>query len=230
MIFLFLTLVPFIGDVAIAAVFLRRDVKHGIVRYVLAFSSGIVISAAFFELLPEAGLASNSIFVAVGFFGFYLVEKLTLLHACGEEECELHGMGRISAIGMALDNVVDGIGIAVGYQISPLLGLLLAVAVVSHETPQALSSLFLLRRDGRSMKETAGVLTLAASMYPIGGLISTVIPEYLHSVILAIVAGAFLYIGAGDLMMESHRRFNIGVVLSVITGGLLMALLASTVG
>ncbi|MCH7915270.1 MAG: hypothetical protein IH856_19935 [Deltaproteobacteria bacterium] len=35
---------------------------------------------------------------------------------------------------------------------------------------------------------------------------------------LAFIAGDFIYIGAGDLLPEAHRRFNWKVILSVIAG------------
>lgn len=39
-------------------------------------------------------------------------------------------------MGMASDNVVDGLGIAVGYLLDPILGLVIAAAVITHEIPK----------------------------------------------------------------------------------------------
>jgi zinc and cadmium transporter len=217
MLFILLALIPFISDVLVGLFTSGRGRGH-YTRYIIAFSSGIVISAAFFELLPEANIEVNGVYVALGFFIFYLVEKVTMLHACGEEECDVHTLGPLSVLGMALDNVIDGVGIAVATLVDPIIGITLTIAVVSHEIPQALSSVYIMEGLMRPYRETMSMLVFAGAMYPAGALISLLIPEELHTVIIALVAGVFLYVGAGDLLMEAHRRFNIKVVVMVLLG------------
>ena len=63
-------------------------------------------------------------------------------------------------------------------------------------------------------------------MYPIGAALSLLIPKGMYSVMIAFVAGVFLYVGAGDLLMEAHRTFNVRVVSSVLIGMLAMLLLS----
>ena len=225
MFFLLLTLLPLAADLSLAVIFSKKRLPPSYVRYVIAFSAGIVISATFFELLPEASIETNAIYAAAGFFIFYLIEKLTMLHACGEEECETHSLGRLASIGMASDNIIDGIGIAIAYNINPLLGVVITLAVISHEIPQAISSAYLLMRENRSGRETFLVLLLAGVMYPVGALLSLLIPASMQSVMIAFVAGVFLYIGAGDLLMEAHRRFNSRVITAVLLGSVIMFLL-----
>ncbi|MGQ0535440.1 MAG: ZIP family metal transporter, partial [Methanobacteriota archaeon] len=154
---------PVLGLAALAAsadlvggyfVLTRRRLADA--RYLIAFSSGIVIAAVFAELVPHAfegveeGLSVDGIAfaMALGFFLFYLAEKLVMLHACGEAECETHTVGTVAVIGLALDNVVDGIGIAVGYLVDPLLGVVITLAVVAPEVPQGIASAELLARAG----------------------------------------------------------------------------------
>jgi len=220
--FLVYATVPFVSDVILGFIFAKRDLHPALSRYIIAFSSGLVIAAAIFELLPEANVERNALFIGLGFFVFYLVEKSTMLHACGEQECEVHSLGTLTAIGMASDNIVDGLGIAVGYLLDPVLGLIIASAVLAHEIPQALSSTAILKRANRSWKEIFGMLGFAGAMYPIGAALSYVVPKELYQPIIAVVAGVFMYVGAGDLLMESHRRFNWKVILAVLLGGLVM--------
>ena len=222
--FLFLALIPFAVDTGLAILF-RRGITAPYVRYIISFSAGLVIAAAFFELLPEANLEANAIFTGLGFFMFYVIEKLTMLHACGEEECETHSLGVLASIGMASDNIIDGLGIAIAYNINPLLGVIITLVVVSHEVPQAISSCFLMSREGRRQREILLVLLTAGIMYPIGATLSILIPKELYTTMIAFVAGVFLYIGAGDLLMEAHRRFNLKVVSSVILGSVVMFLM-----
>ncbi|MFQ6135104.1 MAG: ZIP family metal transporter [Nitrososphaerales archaeon] len=190
-------------------------------RYTVALASGVVVSAAFLELLPESDVESNAIFVVLGFFTFYLIEKAMLLHACGEKECESHTMGWTAVAGMASDNLVDGVGIAIAYFTDPAFGLVITVAVVLHEIPQGMASTVLMQKAGYDVRKIFLVLTLAGASYPLGALISAFIPPELYVAIIAFVAGDFIYIGAGDLLGEAHRRFNYKVVLTTILGAAL---------
>jgi len=227
MLFLLYAMIPFALDTFFGLLFMGRDLKTSSSRYVIALSSGLVVGAAFFELMPEANMELNAPLIGLGFFAFYLIEKATMLHACGEEECEVHTLGRLTAFGMAADNLIDGIGIAVGYLINPFLGLVLTAAVVTHEVPQAVSSATILRKANRSRREVLAILGLAGVMYPVGALLSLVIPKSLYTAIIAIVAGVFMYVGAGDLLMEAHRRFNWKVIAMVLLGGLIMFMLST---
>jgi len=189
-------------------------------RYAVGFASGILVSAAFMELIPEADVSSNAIFVLLGFIVFYLVEKTIMLHSCGEAECEAHSVDWIAIVGMASDNVVDGIGIAIGYATNPSLGLLITLAVIAHEIPQGFTTAALATRAGFRFWRIILFLLIAGAMYPIGSALASFIPVNLYTMAIAFVAGDFIYIGAGDLLGEAHKKFNARVVISVVLGAL----------
>lgn len=196
-------------------------------RYIIGFAAGILITITFLDILPEVAIESQAHIVLLGFLVFYVVEKLVMLHACGEHECEVHKIGGVTVFGMALDNVVDGIGIAVGYAVNPMLGLLITIGVVIHEIPQGIASVAIMKTAKYSKKKTFGVLALAGLLYPIGAALSTAIPQDLYLIILAFIAGDFIYIGASDLLPEAHKKFNIKVILTVIAGVVFVLLLKS---
>ena len=187
-------------------------------RYVIAFAAGVLISATFFHVLPDVNWQTDTLWLAAGFASFYVLEKLIMIHACGEEECDTHHVGPIAVLGMALDNVTDGAGIVAGYQISPWLGLTITLAVILHEIPQGMSSVFIMRHAGWKPSRMLVTLTLAGLLYPVGAVFAGLIPAAFHQKILAFVAGDFLYIGAGDLLPEAHRRFNWKVIALVMLG------------
>ena len=197
-------------------------------RYIIGFASGILITLAFIDVLPEIDIATHGYYVLAGFLVFYLIEKLVMIHACGEDECKVHKIGAITVFGMALDNVIDGVGIAVGYAVNPVLGLLITIGVVVHEIPQGIASLIIMKNAKYSTKKTFGVIALAGALYPIGAFLSTFIPENLYLIILAFVAGDFIYIGASDLLPEAHKKFNIKVIGTVLLGVIFIILLKST--
>jgi zinc transporter ZupT len=206
-------------------------------RYVIAFSSGIVVAAVFFELMPESvvglpedALRAQMLVMATGFFSFYLVEKTIMLHACGEPECTTHAYSPTMVAGMAADNLIDGIGIAVGFLLSPLVGLVVTIVVVAHEIPQGITSAELLKHAKWPPRSIVFVLVGAGSAYVVGALLAGVVSPEFYQAALAFVTGTFVYIGAADLMAEAHRRFNVKVILAVVAGAILMLGLSSVEG
>lgn len=187
-------------------------------RYVIAFAAGVLLSATFFHVLPDVNWKTDASFLALGFVTFYVLEKLIMIHACGEQECVAHHVGPIAVLGMALDNVTDGAGIVAGYQINPWLGFVITVAVILHEIPQGMASVFIMTNAKWKRSRILMTLALAGLLYPIGALCAGLIPSAFQQRILAFVAGDFIYIGAGDLLPEAHRRFNWKVILLVLIG------------
>jgi zinc transporter ZupT len=198
-------------------------------RYVIAFAAGVLLAVTFFEILPETDLKSDAVFLALGFVVFYVLEKLVMIHACGEAECHTHHIGPVAVLGMALDNVIDGAGIMVGYLIDPLLGLTITLAVVSHEIPQGMTSALIMREAKWNNRGTMLALILAGSLYPIGAVLAGFIPDHFQPKILAFIAGDFIYIGAGDLLPEAHRQFNWKVIAAFLGGMAFMLFLRALV-
>ena len=198
-------------------------------RYVIAFAAGVLLAVTFFEILPETDLKSDAPFLALGFVSFYVLEKLIMIHACGEAECHTHHIGPVAVFGMALDNVVDGAGIMVGYLIDPLLGLTITLAVVCHEIPQGMTSALIMRQAKWSPGAITLGLAVAGVLYPVGAVLAGFIPADFQQKLLAFIAGDFIYIGAGDLLPEAHRQFNWKVVASVLAGMAFLLVLRSFV-
>ncbi|WP_309492740.1 ZIP family metal transporter [Candidatus Hecatella orcuttiae] len=194
-------------------------------RYVVGFASGIVIGTALFEMIPAANPAGNWLIIGLGFFSFYLIEMAVTIHTCGEKECRIERIGLPALLGITLDNLVDGVAIAVGFFTNPLLGLFIALAVVVHEVPQGLTTTVVMKSEGYSSVKILTVLGVAAMLYPAGASLSVLLPEEVYGLIIAFVAGEFLYIGAGELLPEAHRVLNVQVVLMVILGVAVIALL-----
>lgn len=221
MLYLLYSLIAAISDVLGGTIALHPRLNDLSQRYAIALASGIVVSAALLELLPASEIESNAIYILLGFFTFYFIEKIILLHACGEKECESHSMGWTAVAGMASDNLIDGIGIAIAYLSDPHLGLIITIAVVIHEIPQGMASTVIMQKEGYNITKIYLILMIAGISYPIGALLSSLFSPDLYTIIIAFVAGDFLYIGAGDLLVEAHRKFNYKVVITTLFGALL---------
>ncbi len=192
-------------------------------RYLVAFSAGVIISTALFEMIPEV---KNFFAVGIGFFFLYFVEKIMMIHACQERECEYtyHEVGWLSALGLSVDNFVDGVAIAAGYLINPVLGLTIAFAVVVHELPQGISTAVIMREKYKKLSVLL-VLIVAAVLTPLGAIFSSTLSQQTLDFVLGFAAGTFIFIGASDLLPEAHQKFNFKVILSVMVGAIIMPLL-----
>lgn len=199
-------------------------------RYLIGFASGAMISIAFFEMIPEMGSGSTvALALAIGFYSLYTTEKFVMIHTCGEEECESHTMGWVAIIGIAAESLVDGIAIAVGYTVAPTLGLIIALAILIHEVPRGFSTAAIMKASNYSRKAVIFALAIDAGFTPLGVLFSGLFPPTFFKNIVAFTAGTFLYVGASDLLPEAHRRFNVKVIFSVLSGALSIPFLGALV-
>ncbi len=194
------------------------------VRYWIALASGVLISTALFEMLPEIG--GNFLFVAIGFFSLYLLEKLLMIHACGEYECKMHETSWVAMLSTGLDNFIDGMAIATATVTSPFLGLLVTIAVSIHESVQSTSVAMMMKKRYFSRNKMLFTLLVFTLSIPIGALLFRTFLASYFEIMLAFAAGVFLYVGASDMLPESHKQYNVKVVGSVIFGALLIPLLS----
>lgn len=185
---------------------------------ILGISAGAVLAISFFELIPEAfELAGQrfdtgeiSLALALGFFFLMLIDRAFGHHKSSSEECEHHGHHHKSFIGagsLSLHSFIDGLATGFAFQVSPELGASVAFAVLVHDFSDGLNTVNLvLRAGGGKMKVLFWLLLDAVA--PILGIIASLylaVSESVLGIIMAVFAGFFLYIGASDLLPESHH-------------------------
>lgn len=221
MISIILALFAGLSDILSGLIPFYKKIAESKTRYIIGFAAGTMLGAVFFEMLPELK-TSDSFYIAIGFFTFYLLEHLTMIHSCGEYECtaEVHKVGWLPILGMASDNIVDGVGIAIAYLINPIAGIVVALSVIVHEIPQGLTTTILLLRSGQKKKSILMALSIEGILYPIGAFLSFLVPVSMNTAVLAFVTGDFLYIAASDLLPDAHKKFNIKVIFAVMVGAI----------
>lgn len=182
---------------------------------ILGFSAGAVIGVAFFDLLPEAiGLAEGSYdvstitsVVALAFVSYLFLDRFVLLHAHTEEEG--HGeRGILGASTLSFHSFLDGIAIGFAFQVSPIVGAIVTAAVLTHDFSDGINTVNLILKSGKTSVQALKWL-LADATAPLLGIFSTLFFSVSNStlaLILASFCGFFLYLGASDLLPESHHR------------------------
>jgi Predicted divalent heavy-metal cations transporter len=211
---------------------------HRRVHLLLGFGAGVLLGAVFFDLLPEAlraadqhGWSARVVFglAVVGLLAFYLMERLLILHACPEEDCtnQAHRhVGRVSALGLIAHSTLDGAAIGAATLLNWQSGLLVAIAVIAHDSSDGLNTVLLVTHGEKMRPGDLAFLVMDALAPVIGGLLALVfLPSTgALSVFLALAAGFFLYTATGDLLPEAHRRSpSIAVAMATVAGVVLIA-------
>ncbi|PIS43333.1 permease, partial [Candidatus Kaiserbacteria bacterium CG08_land_8_20_14_0_20_50_21] len=191
-----------------------RDKLH----LILGFSAGAVAGVALFDLLPEAinlgtayhSAATIALFIALGFFGYFILDRLILLHM-NEGEGETHTpQGSFAALTLSAHSFLDGIAIGVGFQTSAAVGIVVTAAVLAHDFSDGINTVNLVLRNSETANwRVAFNWLLVDAAAPVFGATSTLIfriPESSIGLVLAVFAGTFLYLSASDLIPESHHR------------------------
>jgi zinc transporter ZupT len=190
---------------------------------ILGFSAGAVVAVAFFDLMPEAlGLAGNTYqlstvvtFVALGFFTYLFLDRILLLgHTHGHEAESAHAhqegesRGALRAASLSVHSFLDGVGIGLAFQVNTAVGLVVAAAVLAHDFSDGINTVNVVVRQGGEYKRALRWL-LVDAVAPVAGVIATMffsVSQDSLGLLLAIFAGFFLYIGASDLIPESHHQ------------------------
>ncbi len=188
---------------------------------ILGFSAGAVVGVAFFDLLPEAmhlsrvAPAATTLYVAGGFLFYLLLDRLALLHAAGHdhdgghEHGHSHGPPRsgLGAVTLVAHSVFDGLAIGFAFQISGAVGVAVAIAVLTHDFSDGINTMNVVLKNGGTRADGMRWL-LADSLAPavgIGLAFFLRLPQEAFATVLAVFAGLFLYLGASDLVPESHH-------------------------
>ncbi len=180
---------------------------------ILGFSAGAVIGVAFFDLLPEAiDLATQSYnlptitsLVALGFAIFLILDRAISLHFHDDDHSQERG--QLSATSLSIHSFLDGLGIGLAFKVSPAVGWVVAAAVLAHDFSDGINTISVILKN-KGEKKQAFKWLLIDALAPAIGVVATMfftVSQPILGLILALFAGFFLYIGASDLVPESHH-------------------------
>ena len=166
----------------------NRDRLH----YIMSFTAGVLVAVCFFDILPEVVDLSTSkhfpiinafIAVVIGFLVFHILEKTVIIHHAHEDEYATHehdhmvsrhhkSVGLLGALGLSFHSFLDGVGIGLGFHVSPQVGLIIAIAVIAHDFSDGLNTVTFMLSNKNTTKKSFMLLLLDATT-PIFGVLST---------------------------------------------------------
>lgn len=183
-----------------------RDKLH----LILGFSAGAVIGVAFFDLLPEAvtlgaKFHTPSVILscsALGFLLYLVLDRIALSHG------DAASRGSVAAGVLCCHSLLDGIAIGLAFQASRAVGIVVAIAVLTHDFSDGVNTMNVILKDRSGDRRRAFRWLLLDALAPVAGIAATRLfdlPGDEFGIVLALFGGFFLYIGASDLIPESYH-------------------------
>ncbi|OAT82947.1 ZIP family metal transporter [Desulfotomaculum copahuensis] len=176
----------------------------------LGLAAGVMIAVVLVDLLPAAWRQGNPGQVLLGFSGGVLImSALDMAGAVKADELRHRYLkiGYLIAAGIALHDLPEGLAIAAGFEGPARLGPLLVAAIALHNIPEGMATAAPLAAGGMRPAGVLAVNALVSLLTPLGCWLGLL---FLHagaaslSLLLAMAAGAMVYIIAVKLLPESH--------------------------
>ncbi|HLE50507.1 MAG TPA: ZIP family metal transporter [Anaerolineales bacterium] len=201
------------------------------VVYFMSFAAGVLISVSFIHIIPKSfGMNDTApIYLLVGFMGLYVFNRFLNIMVCHDRERANLSTGIIPMIGIGIHSFIDGIIYSVTFNVSIFTGVLAAIGMVFHEFPEGVVTFLLLERAGFTRKRSALYAFLAAAVStPLGTVVSfpviSKIDRSTLGILLAVSAGALVYVGASHLLPaveKENRRYTlislgVGILVAVV--------------
>jgi zinc and cadmium transporter len=201
-----------------------------VVDRLVSFSAGLLMGTALLHLLPESVHMGGEIHgvswaLLGGLVGFFVLERLSILrhdhhhehdghdHPHGHDARRAGRGGWALLIGSTVHALADGILVAASFRADPVLGVLTALAIATHEVPQQIGNFLVLLNSGFTKARAlmfnvltgCGALVGAVFGYLSLGQASDWIPY-----VLVIAASNFIYIALSDLIPQLHAQAHHG--------------------
>jgi ZIP family zinc transporter len=197
---------------------------------ILGFSAGAVLGVAFFDLLPESleliGTQYSSTIaltlVAVGFFIYLIFDRVITAHHHNEHLEQVSKRRTwLGAGSLVVHSFLDGVAIGLAFKVSAAIGIIVAIAVLAHDFSDGINTVNMVLKNQGSRRR-AFIWLIADSLAPMIGVLSTLMITLSGSslgLVLSLFAGFFLYIGASELLPESHHAHpTIWTTVSTLAG------------
>jgi zinc and cadmium transporter len=213
-------------SISLAAVLSFR-LLSGMVDKMVSIAAGVLLATALVQLLPEAiganQLAPDTLgwVLTGGIVGFFILEKLTLIHHThhheGDEHDHPHGHDAHEAgrgawpilVGDAFHNFGDGAVIAAAFLLDLRAGVLTASAVFAHEVPHEIGDFMILLNAGFDRRRAFAFMLISGLSAVLGGLTGYLLLDTYRALVpytLLVAAASFVYIALSDLLPEMMRR------------------------
>lgn len=217
-------------------ILLIKKLSHKMKDSLLAFTAGVMLSASFLGLIPEALQNSNlfvvSIGLLIGTFVMTFLEKniphIDLEHS--HSKLNLDNKSLLIITALTLHNIPEGAATGLSFASGDSnLGFLITLAIASQNAPEGLLIALYLLNQNFSKWNAILIATLTGSIEIFASIIGYFAASFLDNLVsygLSFAAGAMIFIVCKELLPETqgdgHETIS---TYSLITGILFMLFL-----
>jgi zinc and cadmium transporter len=193
--------------------------------YFMSFAAGVLISVSFVHIIPKSFEMNPSapVFLLLGFMGLYLLNRFLNVFVCQQRDCPELAMGIVPILGIGFHSFLDGMIYSVTFNVSMFTGIVAAIGMVLHEFPEGIVTFVLLKRAEFNKRRSVLYAFLAAGIStPLGTALSYPLIQKIDQItlglLLALSAGALVYVGASHLLPEVEKENRRYTLISLTTG------------
>ncbi len=215
---------------------------------VLGLSAGLLLGLVAFDLLPEVfelntdslgGVPVVALAFIAGFLALHFAEQFFGSHEPAESDYShdhkhaTNIAGTLGAIAMGGHVFLDGVGVALAFQVNKALGWAVFIAILGHAFSDGLNTVSLLIKSGHWSRRAYTLLGLDAVMRISGATLGTylTISESTIAIYLSAFAGFLIYLATSHILPEAHSRHPSKLtMLTTVIGVVAMWLIVGNIG
>jgi zinc transporter ZupT len=228
---LLLFFAPFTGGIVALQSGYQNERHH---KTFLAFAGGYIFSITILHVLPEVfseGHENTALIVLAGFFFQIFISRFSDGAEHGHLHIHHHDHHTALPVGlfisMCLHAFTEGLPLGIISGAKGDVNQSMAIGIALHELPAAFALMSILRSEHIKRSTIWILLAVYASMAPLGLLLSlnlsSFLPDYIFTKLLAFVAGIFLFVSTTILFENSeNHQFSTRKLIAVL-GGVAMA-------
>lgn len=195
------------------------------ITYFICFAAGVLIAVSFLHIIPTA-IAMNArapVFLLVGYMFMHVMNRFLTAYVCDKPETADYAIGIVPMFGIGFHSFIDGVIYSVAFAVNTYTGVLAAMGMVLHEFPEGIVTYLLMIRGGFSKQRATLFAFLAAALTtPLGTAVSYPIVSQISKgflgALLALSAGALIYVGATHLLPRAEREAGRFSLVALATG------------
>lgn len=197
------------------------DLHDKTIASIMAFGSGVLISALSFELMEEAFTTGGLGAAVIGFFAGAVIYTAASRYLAARgarhrkrsnglqtSEGEQEGSGTAIALGALLDGIPESIAIGLSLLSDKGVGFVAVIAIFISNIPEGLSSSAGMKKAGRSITYIFGVWTSIAMLSGVAAFVGYSVfgtfPAPIIAGTTAVAAGAILAMLTDTMIPEAH--------------------------
>ena len=227
--------VAVLGPLVGSAIGVLLPSRESLLRRLLAFAAGTMLTLSVLELLPESLAVCSppacAAGLAVGVFGVLALHRL--LPAAPNAPSAPRRTSLLMVAAIMLHNLPEGIAMAAGGQSRTML--LIAVAIATHDIPEGICTaapyLYATHRRGRAFWLSLSTCLPTLLGYGLGRLLWRDLPPFTMGMVTACIAGLMITISCEELIpAEAGGSDRLSAMPALMAGVILVLVLRQLLG